>query len=81
MSEVLHIVAAVRAELAAELRDRVRGRLYERSPEWLIEQLLDLALAEDGAAGSLGLPSIPHQAPPPAVEEDGEGGALDDQGP
>ncbi|MEO3814354.1 hypothetical protein ABGB17_35595 [Sphaerisporangium sp. B11E5] len=65
------IVAQVREELAAELRDRVRSRLREQPAEWLVDQLMALVLRPEdtgytiprqvprGPAAGEGLPLLP----------------------
>ncbi|MDH2425506.1 hypothetical protein [Sphaerisporangium sp. TRM90804] len=58
MRDVTQIVAQVREELAAELRERVRIRLGEQSPEWLVDQLMALVLRADEAPYT-----IPRQVP------------------
>jgi hypothetical protein len=58
MRDVTQIVAQVREELAGELRDRVRSRLREQPPEWLVDQQIGQVLRPDDAAYT-----IPRQVP------------------
>ncbi|GAA3789115.1 hypothetical protein GCM10022226_04740 [Sphaerisporangium flaviroseum] len=47
MRDVTQLVAQVREELTGELRERLRSRLHEQPTEWLVEQLMTLALKAD----------------------------------
>nr|WP_152992289.1 hypothetical protein [Nonomuraea pusilla] len=75
------LVAEVRRELAGELRARVRVRLLGQPVEWLVEQLLDLALPYAEAANPaphpapLGDADTTAPIPAPVREEHGESGA------
>ncbi|MER7506366.1 hypothetical protein AB0L05_29835 [Nonomuraea pusilla] len=75
------LVAEVRRELAGELRARVRVRLLGQPVEWLVEQLLDLALpyAETANpaphAAPLGDADTTAPIPAPVREEHGESAA------
>ncbi|MGW8065199.1 hypothetical protein ACVV2G_23765 [Streptomyces ziwulingensis] len=63
MTDIGALVRAVRRELAGESRRRLREALADRPRAWLVEQLLDLALAP-------GLPAQrgDHPGVPPAEE-------------
>ncbi|RCG30051.1 hypothetical protein DQ384_18050 [Sphaerisporangium album] len=58
MRDVTQIVAQLREELAAELRERVRRRLGEQSTEWLVDQLMALVLPSGEVSYA-----IPRQVP------------------
>ncbi|WP_248964690.1 hypothetical protein [Sphaerisporangium perillae] len=58
MPDVTQLVAQIREELAGELRERVRERLGQQPTEWLVEQLMALALPATEVAHM-----IPRQVP------------------